>query len=118
MDKQLEKDINFNISESKYKCTSDYKIPHNPKDWLNCPNCGLKPLVWVFDNGKSTACGCGKNEYDHFSIRSESIGSHAKRNSGSTLHYDLDKLRKNWNHWVNQKEELESQEWLKKRSRW
>ena len=34
--------------------------------WLVCPNCNLKPLVWEFNNGRSTACGCGENEYNHF----------------------------------------------------
>lgn len=27
-------------------------------DWLPCPRCGLRPLVWEFDNGRVTAWGC------------------------------------------------------------
>jgi hypothetical protein len=118
MNQQLERDIKINIIEGKYKAISAYKIPDKPESWLNCPNCGLKPLIWEFDNGRSTACGCGENEYRHFSIHSESIRSHVERNSGSALHYDNDKLRKNWNHWVHYGEELESHEWLRERNRW
>lgn len=42
----------------KYKCISAYKIPVNPSKWINCPNCGLKPLICEFNNGSSTGCGC------------------------------------------------------------
>lgn len=27
-------------------------------EWLPCPRCGLRPLVWEFDNGRVTAWGC------------------------------------------------------------
>lgn len=84
----------------RYLCIDAYKDPENQADWLDCPNCGIKPRVWVFDNGRSTACGCGNNIYDHFSIRAESIMSHAKRHNGSIMDYDSGELMKNWNHWV------------------
>lgn len=67
------RDIKIDIVNGKYKAISAYKIPDDFDQWLNCPNCGLKPLVWEFNNGRSTACGCGENEYRNFSIVSESI---------------------------------------------
>jgi hypothetical protein len=56
--------------------------------------------VWEFNNGRSTACGCGKNEYDHHSIHAESIMSFVTRNNGSALGYNTSELRMNWNQWV------------------
>jgi hypothetical protein len=112
------RDIKLDILTNKYKAISAYQIPKNPQDWLECPNCGLKPLTWEFNNGASTACGCGENEYNHFSIWTESIMSYVHRSNGSALDYDNDKLRKNWNHWVNTSEELEPREWLLKQDKW
>ena len=44
--------------------------------------------------------------------------SYVHRSNGSVLDYDNDKLRKNWNHWVETGEELESREWLLKQDKW
>lgn len=115
---QLERDIKLDIIEGKYKCISAYKIPDKPEEWLNCPNCGLIPLVWEYDNGRSTGCGCGENEYNHFSIWSESIMSHVSRNGGSALNYNSNKLKINWNYWVNHGIELEPREQLLKEKKW
>ena len=115
---QITRDIKIDILLGKYKCISSYKIPKKPELWSNCPNCGLIPLVWEFDNGRATACGCGKNEYDHFSIWAESIMSHVKRNGGSALNYNSNKLMINWNHWVETGIELESREELLKEGKW
>ncbi len=115
---QLERNIKLDMIEGKYKCISAYKIPKNAEDWLDCPNCGLKPLVWEYNNGRSTGCGCGKNEYDHFSIYSESIMSHVTRNGGSALNYNSNKLMINWNWWVNTGEELEPRNKLLKEGKW
>jgi hypothetical protein len=115
---QEERDIKIDIINNKYKCISAYKIPSKINEWLNCSNCGLKPLVWEFNNGRSTGCGCGENEYNHFSINSESIMSHVTRNDGSALEYDSDKLRKNWNHWVETGEELETRKELLSEGKW
>ena len=112
------RDIKISVIEGKYKCISAYKIPDNIDKWNNCVSCGLKPLTWTFNNGASTACGCGENEYNHFSIYTESIMSHVTRNNGSALDYDSDKLRKNWNHWVNTGEILEEREQLLKEGKW
>jgi hypothetical protein len=112
------RDIKIDIIQGKYKCISAYEIPGNVNGWKRCPTCNLVPLVWSFNNGNSTACGCGDNEYNHFSIHSESIMSYVKRNKGVIMEYDSDKLRKNWNHWVDTGEILESHEYLKSIGRW
>lgn len=112
------RDIKISVIEGKYKCISAYKITDNIDKWNNCVNCGLKPLTWTFNNGASTACGCGENEYNHFSIYTESIMSHVTRNNGSALDYDSDKLRKNWNHWVKTGEILEERNQLLKDGKW
>jgi hypothetical protein len=115
---QAVRDIKLDIISGKYKCISAYQIPNKVDEWLPCPNCNLKPLVWEYNNGRSTGCGCGKNEYDHFSIVSESVMSHVTRHGGSALHYDSDKLRKNWNHWVHYGEELETYKGLREEGKW
>lgn len=116
--KELIRDIKLSIVEGRYKCISAYKIPENPDKWSPCPNCQLVPLIWEFNNGRSTACGCGDNEYRHFSIYSESIMSFVSRHNGSALNYDSDKLRKNWNHWVETGEILEAFDSLRELGRW
>ena len=115
---ELERDIKLDIIESKYKCISAYKIPDKPEEWLRCPNCNLIPLIWEYNNGRSTGCGCGKNEYDHFSIVSESIMSYVTRNNGSVLDYNTHKLKENWNHWVKTGEELETHKELRQQGKW
>jgi hypothetical protein len=79
-------------------CIDAYEDPPAEQQWDNCPCCGLRPKVWTFDNGRSTACGCWDNTYKHHSIMAESIMSVYKR-TGRTQEYDSDGLRKNWNHW-------------------
>lgn len=91
---------NWKSLRSKYKAISSYTKVPDPKNWLPCRNCGLIPLIWEFDNGRFTACGCGKNEYDHFSIKAESIVSYMKKNNGSMVGYNNLELRTNWNNWV------------------
>lgn len=86
----------------EYKCIDAYKKPENPMEWLPCPRCGLRPLVWEFDNGRAAACGCGTDCYSHWSVQAESIMSVIKRsdNGKSAEAYDIDELKNNWNHWV------------------
>jgi hypothetical protein len=111
------RDIKLDIILGKYKAISAYEIPKDVEKWLNCPNCGLKPLVWEFNNGRATACGCGENQYRHFAIHAESIMSWIKRHDGSALDYDCYELRKNWNHWVETGEEF-THEKLRILERW
>lgn len=84
----------------KYKGISAYTRVTNPSAWLPCKNCGLIPLVWEFNNGRSTACGCGESEYNHHSIHAESIMSYVTRHGGSAVNYNSAELRMNWNQWV------------------
>ena len=90
------------VERYKYKCIDAYEKPENPMEWLPCPRCGLRPLVWEFDNGRATACGCGTDCYSHWSVQAESIMSVIKRsdNGKSAEAYDIDELKNNWNHWV------------------
>jgi hypothetical protein len=78
-------------------CIDSYLTLENPSEWVECCRCGLKPRIWLFDNGHSTACGCWNNTYDSWSIRAESIASLIKR--GAALEWDPDDLRKNWNYY-------------------
>lgn len=91
-----------------YKCIDDFKRVPDPQKWALCPNCGLIPKVWEFDNGRFTACGCGKNRYRHHSVRAESIRSVMRNshNGMSMIDYNHDELRINWNHWVSTGEHL------------
>ena len=95
----------------KYVCIDAYKPVKNAQAWELCPRCGLIPKVWEFDNGRSTACGCGENQYRNFSIEAESIMSVVKHsdNGQSCVDYDSDELRRNWNHWTKTGEFL----WVK-----
>lgn len=94
------REMKISILEGKYMCINAYSIPEKPMMWENCPDCGLRPLIWEFDNGRSTACGCGNSVYDHHSIHAESVRSVVERCSGSAMEYETDELRKNWNQWV------------------
>ncbi len=90
------------LTHSFCECIDSYKKPEYPEQWECCPKCSLKPKVWCFDNGRSTACGCWESKYDHFSVRAESKMSVHNRTDGKKMtDYDIDELCKNWNHWCN-----------------
>ena len=112
------RDIKISIINNDYMCTSAYKIPKDVNDWLLCPNCGLRPHTWEYDNGRSTACGCGENVYKHFSIYTESIMSYGKRSNFNFTGYNSNKLKENWNHWVESGDELEPRKELLEMDRW
>ncbi len=107
----------MNISRWRYKATGAYKPVSNPEEWECCPNCGLKPLRWCYNNDDSTACGCGESQYDHFSIHAESAMSYAKRHNWSMRGYKDAELRNNWNHWVKTGEVLFPPE-LRNKDKW
>lgn len=96
----------YNQGEKFYNTYKDspYKQVENPDEWLPCPKCSLKPLVWEFDNGRFTVCGCGSDTHDKFTIRAESVNSYL----GRVYTYTSDKykywydeyneeLKENWN---------------------
>jgi len=83
-----------------YYCIDAYK--ETDESWSLCPKCGLRTKVWSYDNGRSTACSCGENDYVHFSIHAESIMSCLKNKT----EYDRDGLKNNWNHWCETGEVL------------
>jgi hypothetical protein len=116
--KDIIRGIKIDIVNNRYKCISAYKIPKDVEHWLNCPICDLKPLIWEFNNGSSTGCGCGENQHRNFSIVTESIMSHISRNNGFALNYDHHKLKNNWNHWVCTREELETHKGLLEEGKW
>jgi len=84
------------VVHGSHFCIDAYQYVAADQEWLFCPACNLKPKVWCFDNGRSTACGCWNDRYDIFSIKDESIMSVYTR-TGGTSEYDGDGLRKNWN---------------------
>jgi len=102
----------------KYKAIPAYVKVEDPQWWLPCKDCGLIPLVWEFNNGRSTACGCGKNEYVHHSIGAESIMSFVTRNNGSALGFNQVELRMNWNQWVKTGQDIFKQQRLKNDKIW
>ena len=103
---QIEYNLKWKEFRKKYKAIDAYIKVKDPDKWLPCNDCGLIPLVWEFNNGRSTACGCGENEYRHHSIQAESIMSYVTRNNGSSLDYNSDELRINWNTWVKKQVNL------------
>ena len=92
--------LQWNEHRKKYKAISAYVKVKDPQWWIPCKNCQLIPLVWEFNNGRLTACGCGENEYNHHSIQAESIMSYVTRHGGSAEGYNSGELRMNWNQWV------------------
>jgi hypothetical protein len=103
-----------------YKSTSPYRRVENPELWEKCPGCKKIPIVWEFNNGRQTACGCGRNKYDHPSVHAESVLSVMKnsKTGTSSADYDTDGLRKNWNHWVETGEHLFSPSAYEETGRW
>lgn len=87
----------------RYYAINAYKKVEKPNEWKCCPKCNLIPKIWIYDNGRSTACGCGESRYRHHSIHAESIMSVMKNshNGKSCVDYNDDDLRKNWNHWCD-----------------
>lgn len=93
-----EKINNFPI-HSYICCIDAYKKPENENEWKECPRCKLKPLIWEFDNGRSTCCGCWEDRFRGFSVSAESIMSVLKR-TGAWKEYDENALMNNWNNYT------------------
>ena len=82
-----------------YKAIDAYKEVEDTKEWKVCKECNLVPLIWEYDNGRSTACGCGDSEYKHPSVRAKDIMTVMREsdNGMSMLEYDKELLKTNWN---------------------
>jgi hypothetical protein len=115
---QLRYDEVWKEFRKKYKGISSYVKVLYPSEWLHCKVCGLIPLVWEYNNGRSTACGCGKNDYDHLSIQCESVMSYVKRNNGSAVGFNPNGLRDNWNEWVSSGRDIFKEQKLKDPNIW
>lgn len=85
------------VVHSDYFCIDAYEAVPEDEHWEKCPCCNLTPKVWLFDNGRSTACGCWNNRYEHFSVHAESIMSVYVRCEGNLTEYNSSQLRLNWN---------------------
>ena len=59
----------------EYKCIDVYKKPENPMEWLPCPRCGLRPLVWEFDNGRDAEVSGFITSWLSFGNRKAIIGA-------------------------------------------
>ena len=92
--KEVKANVEWLEFRKKYKASNAYTRVKDPQWWLPCKDCGLIPLVWEFNNGRSTACAC-----DH-SIQAESVFSVMTRNNLSAVGYNPSDLRMNWNQWV------------------
>lgn len=116
----------FNAKESKlaygktprwqYCCIDAYDEVEDPDNWMECPKCKVKPVVWRYDNGLSTACLCGDSKYSHFSIQAESIMSAYERGR-ATEHNGAEGLKNNWNQYCMGGEVVDAN-WLRTRGMW
>jgi len=90
----------MSVSDSwEFRASPDYIPPSNPTNWKECPKCGHKPRVWIFDNGRSAKCQCCER-YGPPMARAESVMCHYQR-CGGTEGYDCDGLLNVWNKYVD-----------------
>ena len=83
----------------KYNVPDFYEEVENNDNWLACKECGEKPRVWAFNNGRHARCCCGEM-YSADKARAESVMSYHKRNPDDMSGYGHDDLRKAWNKWI------------------
>lgn len=93
-------------AHSFHYCIDAFKQPKDQDKWNACPKCGLKPLVWVFDNGEHTACGCWENRYKHFDVQADETIGDVVRRTGGFNGYDEDAHRRKWNAYCENYKEI------------
>ena len=71
---------------------------HRGEEWLNCPNCGIKPFVWEFDNGRFAECDCGE-QYKRESASAIAVLTYYKEHN-TMIGFPGDELRVNWNNLI------------------
>lgn len=91
---ELASEINYNLY-----FIDAYVPPDNEQGWKNCKVCGIKPRIWVFDNGRFAKCLCS-GKYGSPQAKAESILSVHNR-SNNNFNYNLDGLRQAWNKYVD-----------------
>ena len=118
-------DINIYDQGEQHYCIPSfadgyYKEVENPNNWLQCPNCKLKPVVNIRDHMCYTSCGCDDSnkpnifeKYNGFHVKAESICSIYNREDSTMEEKETsseERLMNNWNHWVETGELLFTKE--------
>lgn len=87
----------YDLISSYRKIDDNYYDPNLHSDkWLNCPRCLSKPLLNIFDNGRTCACKCATMYGKEYKINATPIMKHY--NDHNTLKgYNELELRDNWN---------------------
>jgi hypothetical protein len=83
----------------KYSSFDFYKEPEDKDKWLKCPECGLTPRIWVFDNGRFAHCVCGDRYNKKHQVKARPVMYYLKK-TGGFKGYDSDELRKKWNRYI------------------
>jgi len=86
----------------EYSVIDAYKPLEDDSDWLACPDCGMKPRIWEFDNGRFAKCACD-HKYDPAPVRAKDTMTHHREFDGDFTNYDHDELRNNWNKYIEEK---------------
>jgi len=73
-------------------------IGETDKEWLACPLCGVRPRVWLFNNGEHAKCCCG-DIYDGAEARCDGA-LETFHKTGRHDQHDFDALRRAWNEHV------------------
>lgn len=95
-----------------YKAGNWYEKVNVDHEWIDCTRCGVKPRLWVFNNGSWAKCLC-YDMYDAPPVRTESVLSVYTR-TGLTAEYEPDNLRLTWNLFAKDsvdRNKLESGRW-------
>lgn len=77
-----------------------YSEPDNPDEWVPCPACWFRPMVWYYDNGQHASCSCSTSKYTMHTVHVEGIATFARRNGGRLDNYNDHALRDAWNAWA------------------
>ena len=84
--------------------SNTYVEVEKPDEWMECPKCNLKPLIWTFDNGAYARCQCSKIQAESYTSLYKRTGKTYYETSKS--HICDDELKYNWNHYCTTGEDL------------
>lgn len=94
----------------KYRCQSwraaEFYKPFDeervtPSEWNECPVCGEKPRIWIYDNGEYAKCKC-QDTYDKSAASGKTIWEYHHEHNGDMTEWNHNDLRDNWNKYVEQ----------------